>query len=54
MRSLGNVTLMPRTSVLAVYDGNSYAALERVSDHVAMPAPIRRANDFGRSSANGR
>ena len=38
LRDLANVTLMPRTSVLAVYDGNSYAALERVSDHVAKPA----------------
>lgn len=39
LRDLANVILMPRTSVLAVYDGNGYAALERVSDHVAMPAP---------------
>lgn len=39
LRELANVTLMPRTSVLAVYDGNSYAAVERVSDHVASPAP---------------
>jgi methylglutamate dehydrogenase subunit C len=39
LRGLTNVTLMPRTSVLAVYDGSSYAALERVGDHVAMPAP---------------
>src|SRR5882757_2929169 len=39
LRSLANVTLMPRTSLLTVYDGNSYAALERVSDHLAVPPP---------------
>ena len=27
---------MPRTALSGVYDGNSYAALERVSDHFAM------------------
>jgi heterotetrameric sarcosine oxidase alpha subunit len=41
LRGLVNVTLMPRTSLLAVYDGNSYAALERVSDHLAVPPPRR-------------
>jgi sarcosine oxidase subunit alpha len=39
LRSLANVTLMPRTALLSVYDGNSYAALERVSDHAAVPPP---------------
>ena len=33
------VTLMARTSVAGVYDGNTYAALQRVSDHMAMPPP---------------
>jgi sarcosine oxidase subunit alpha len=37
LRGLANVTLMPRTSLLTVYDGNSYAALEHVSDHLAVP-----------------
>jgi len=41
LRGLANVALMPRTSLLAVYDGNSYAALERVSDHLAVPSPHR-------------
>jgi sarcosine oxidase subunit alpha len=41
LRGLANVTLMPRTSLLAVYDGNGYAALERVSDHLAVPPPHR-------------
>jgi sarcosine oxidase subunit alpha len=39
LRTCANVTLMPRTTVLSVYDGESYAALERVSDHLAVPAP---------------
>jgi sarcosine oxidase subunit alpha len=34
-----NVTLMARTAVLGAFDGKSYAALERVSDHLAEPAP---------------
>ncbi|HVV28428.1 MAG TPA: sarcosine oxidase subunit alpha family protein [Rhizomicrobium sp.] len=38
LRSLSNVRLMPRTSLVAVYDGNGYAALERVGDHLAIPA----------------
>jgi methylglutamate dehydrogenase subunit C len=41
LRGLANVTLMPRTTLLTVYDGNSYAALERVSDHIAVPLPHR-------------
>jgi methylglutamate dehydrogenase subunit C len=38
LRGLSNVTLLSRTALLSVYDGNSYAALERVSDHLAAPA----------------
>jgi heterotetrameric sarcosine oxidase alpha subunit len=41
LRGYGNVRLLARTSLLSVYDGNSYAALERVSDHVAVPAPYQ-------------
>ncbi|HWM61998.1 MAG TPA: glycine cleavage T C-terminal barrel domain-containing protein, partial [Rhizomicrobium sp.] len=37
LRGLANVTLLSRTALLSVYDGNSYAALERVSDHLAAP-----------------
>jgi len=37
LRGYLNVTLLPRTSLVSVYDGNSYAALERVSDHLAVP-----------------
>ncbi|MEO1719434.1 MAG: sarcosine oxidase subunit alpha family protein, partial [Pseudomonadota bacterium] len=33
LQSLPEVTLLPRTSVTGVYDGGTYSALERVSDH---------------------
>ena len=36
---LPNVTLLPRTAVVSVYDGLSYVALERVSDHLPVPPP---------------
>jgi len=39
LRALPNVTLRPRTSLLAVTDGNSYVALERVNDHLPVPPP---------------
>jgi sarcosine oxidase subunit alpha len=39
LRGFANVTLMPRTALLAVYDGNSYAALEHVGDRFAEPPP---------------
>ncbi|MET3596259.1 sarcosine oxidase subunit alpha [Mesorhizobium shonense] len=35
--SLPNVRIMNRTAMFGVYDGGTYAALERVSDNVAMP-----------------
>lgn len=38
LQSLPNVRLMPRTTVFGVYD-DAYGALERVSDHLAVPAP---------------
>ena len=37
LRSLTNVRIMTRSTVYGVYDGGTYAALERVSDHVASP-----------------
>jgi methylglutamate dehydrogenase subunit C len=36
---LSNVRLMPRTCVFGVYDGGTYGALERVSDHLPEPPP---------------
>jgi heterotetrameric sarcosine oxidase alpha subunit len=37
LRSLPNVTLMPRTTVFGAYDGGVFGAIERVSDHLAIP-----------------
>jgi methylglutamate dehydrogenase subunit C len=39
LTGMPDVRLMPRTTVFGVYDGGTYGALERVTDHVAMPAP---------------
>ncbi|MEI9995289.1 MAG: sarcosine oxidase subunit alpha family protein [Rhizomicrobium sp.] len=37
LRSLAGVTIMTRTSVVMLHDGNSFAAVERVSDHLPVP-----------------
>ena len=37
LASMGNVRLMPRTSIVGAFDHGIYAALERVSDHVLVP-----------------
>ena len=37
LSSLPHVTLMPRTTVFGVYDGETYGALERVADHLPVP-----------------
>lgn len=37
LRALDNVEVMPRTTLFGYYDGNVLAALERVSDHLALP-----------------
>ncbi len=39
LRAMDNVRLMTRTSVTGAYDGGTYGALERVSAHLADPAP---------------
>ncbi len=39
LRGLANVTLLPRTAVIAAYDGNTYAAVESVGDHQPEPSP---------------
>jgi sarcosine oxidase subunit alpha len=41
LSSMPNVRLMRRTTVFGVYDGSTYAALERVNDHVAVPPPFQ-------------
>ncbi len=37
--SLRDVRVMRRTTVFGVYDGNTFGAVERVSDHLPMPPP---------------
>ncbi len=37
LESLAEVRIMPRTSVFGVFDGGTYGAVERVSDHVLKP-----------------
>jgi methylglutamate dehydrogenase subunit C len=37
LAALANVRIMSRTTVVGVYDGGTYSALERVNDHVAEP-----------------
>lgn len=39
LAAMDNVTLLPRTSVAAYYDGNVLAAVERVADHLPVPGP---------------
>ena len=37
LAALPDVRILPRTTVFGVYDHGTYAALERVNDHVAVP-----------------
>ena len=39
LASLPEVRVMTRTTVFGAYDGNTYGALERVADHLPVPAP---------------
>ncbi len=39
LASLPEVRIMRRTTLFGVYDGGTYAAVERVNDHVAAPPP---------------
>lgn len=39
LAALPNVRILTRTAVFGVYDGQTFAAVERVADHVAVPAP---------------
>ena len=41
LRDLADVRVMARTAVVGAYDGGNYAALERVSDHLAQPIPYQ-------------
>jgi methylglutamate dehydrogenase subunit C len=44
--SLPEARLMPRTTVIGIYDGGTYAALERVADHVPVPPPYEPRQRF--------
>ncbi|RJG40481.1 sarcosine oxidase subunit alpha family protein [Mesorhizobium sp. DCY119] len=37
LEAFPNVTMLRRTTVFGVYDGGTYAAVERVGDHIAQP-----------------
>ena len=39
LASLDNVTVLTRTALFGAYDGNSFGAVERVADHLAISAP---------------
>ncbi|QOZ24340.1 sarcosine oxidase subunit alpha family protein [Bradyrhizobium sp. CCBAU 51753] len=39
LQALSNVRMLLRTTVFGVYDGGTYGAVERVSDHLLVPAP---------------
>lgn len=39
LTSLPEVRVLRRTSVFGVYDGGTFGAIERVSDHLSVPAP---------------
>ncbi len=52
LASLPNVTLMPRSTIFGWFDGNIFGALERVNDHVAVPAPFEPRQRYWRIHAN--
>jgi heterotetrameric sarcosine oxidase alpha subunit len=41
LRDTADVRLMPRTCVFGIYDGGTYGAVERVSDHFPEPPPYQ-------------
>jgi len=46
LSGLPRVRVMTRTSVVGGYDGGTYAALERVSEHLAVPPPFTPRQRF--------
>jgi methylglutamate dehydrogenase subunit C len=48
LRGHANVRLMPRTCVFGAYDGQTYGALQRVADHLAVPPPHEPRQRFWR------
>ncbi len=51
LASMPNVTLMPRTTTFGWFDGNIFGALERVNDHVAVPAAYEPRQRYWRIHA---
>ena len=51
LRSLPDVTLLPRTTIIGWYDSNVFGAVERVQKHVAVPAANRPVERFWRIAA---
>jgi methylglutamate dehydrogenase subunit C len=51
LASLPNVKLMPRSTIFGWFDGNIFGALERVNDHVAVPAPFEPRQRYWRIRA---
>ena len=48
LAAMANVRVLTRTSVVASFDGGTYSALERVSDHLPEPAPFTPRQRFWR------
>ena len=48
LASMPNVTCMPRTTVFGWYDDNVFGAVERVSDHLAIPNPFEPQQRYWR------
>ncbi|MEP9378312.1 sarcosine oxidase subunit alpha family protein [Aquabacter sp. CN5-332] len=46
LASLPNVRVMTRTTIFGAYDGGTYGAIERVGDHVPIPAPFAPRQRF--------
>ena len=51
LAALPNVRLMPRTTVTGAYDGGTYGALERITEHLARPPDHAPAQCFWRIAA---
>ena len=48
LAALPNVRIMPRATVIGVYDGRTYGAFQRVSDHLLVPVPGQPRQRFWR------
>jgi sarcosine oxidase subunit alpha len=46
LAALPNVRIFPRTTVVAAFDGGTFAALERVADHLLEPPPFTPRQRF--------